>query len=580
MTQYGKIAGTGEAAFKRLKNESKSAADSVKKDVADLQKAGQAAGAGLGAGLASGVRKATEEIKQNIASTTAAVSAAGQAQMEWAKGQIDKAQQSQRRLSKELGTLATKLGGDRASNIQALLSKTGSDIAEVPVRQNAETGKLMVDALGMTSKIQSLREAYLELATAANKAKEAMGMAGLAAKYGTSFHQTGVTSPMGPRDDSAALGQLFNQSWAARVNAQQARLLSGGQVIATASRSPVTPGTSVSSNGIPLALLTGGNFPVPSPAQRSAADLYQNSLRNATTQAKQHLDFENMIGSSILRNTVFLAKYVVLYRLVHDTARAIESAITGAFQAGIEYTKQQETQQLALRAILAEQAKITDATGKEITGRGALNALTGIASEQWSKMQQASLAVVGTTADLMQLYEGILPFAARLGASMDDVQELAKNTAVAAKLMGISFQDARSAIVSILQGRALTRNKLVGALGFTKEELTGLKGSSELLTVLKQKLDSFADASDEAQNTIAALSESVKDYVGIVAQGFTKPFTDAFRKVVVGLTDVNSGFSSILKDSQRTKDQPGPASLYRLRQPLYWRGYKAIKGLW
>src|SRR4051812_48524409 len=28
-TQYGKIAGTGEAAFKRLKNESKSAADSV-----------------------------------------------------------------------------------------------------------------------------------------------------------------------------------------------------------------------------------------------------------------------------------------------------------------------------------------------------------------------------------------------------------------------------------------------------------------------------------------------------------------------------------------------------------------------
>jgi hypothetical protein len=254
-----------------------------------------------------------------------------------------------------------------------------------------------------------------------------------------------------------------------------------------------------------------------------------------------------MIGSSILRNTVFLAKYVVLYRLVHDTARAIESAITGAFQAGIEYTKQQETQQLALRAILSEQAKITDATGKEITGRGALNALTGIASEQWSKMQQASLAVVGTTADLMQLYEGILPFAARLGASMDDVQELAKNTAVAAKLMGISFQDARSAIVSILQGRALTRNKLVGALGFTKEELTGLKGSSELLTVLKQKLDSFADASDEAQNTIAALSESVKDYVGIVAQGFTKPFTDAFRKVVVGLTDVNSGFSLFSK---------------------------------
>jgi hypothetical protein len=546
--QYGKIAGTGEAAFKRLQKESKNAAEAVKKDVADLQKAGQAAGEGLGQGLAAGVRKATAEIKQNIASTTAAVSAAGQAQMEWAKGQIDRAQQSQRRLEKELGTLATRMGGDRAANIQALLSKAGSDATTTPLRQHAETGKLMVDTLGMTSKIESLRSAYNELATAANKAKEAMGLTGLTAKFGTTFAQ-GTTGGQDPKKYIELVDQLASSLRYA--NAEQARLIAGGNVLATASRQSVPAGTRISRNGIPLPIT--GNFPVPTPAQRSAADLYQIGLRNPpqSTQgvqlAKQRLDFENLIGNSILRNTVFLAKYVVLYRLVHDTARAIESAITGAFQAGIEYTKQQETQQLALRAILSEQATITDATGKEITGRAALNSLTGVATEQWAKMQQASLAVVGTTADLMQLYEGILPFAARLGATMDDVQGLAKDTAVAAKLMGISFQDARSAIVSILQGRALTRNKLVGALGFTKEELSGLKGSSELLNVLKARLDSFAEASDEAQNTIAALSESVKDYIGIIAQGFTKPFTDAFRRIVVGLTDANSSFSLFSK---------------------------------
>jgi hypothetical protein len=581
--EYGKIAGTGEAAFKRLKKESKAATDAAIKDAKDLAAAGQTAGEGLGQGLAAGVKKATTEIKQNIASTTAAVTAAGQAQAEWAKGQIDKAQQSQRRLQKELGTLATKLGGDRASNIQTLLGKTGTSITDVPTRINAETGKLQVDSIGMTTKIEAMRNAYRDLYVAAEKAKAAMGasvdpglhgLTSLEAVYGRGEGRGGSSPVSNYTKNVETLVASLRLA-----NAEQARLLSGGSVIATASRQPILPGTRISPNGIPL-LTEGGRFPLPLPAQRSSADLYQVGLRNrpaagffpqpdpaqraaadfyqiglknTKTQeqgvqlAKQRLGFEDMVGSSILRNTMFLAKYVVLYRLVHDTARAIESAITGAFQAGIEYTKQQETQQLALRAILSEQATITDATGKEITGRGALNALTGVAQAQWAKMQQASLAVVGTTADLMQLYEGILPFAARLGASMDDVQQLAKDTAVAAKLMGISFQDARSAIVSILQGRALTRNKLVGALGFTKEQLTGLKGSGELLTLLKTKLDSFAQASDEAQNTIAALSESVKDYVGIVAQGFTKPFTDAFRKVVVGLTDVNSGFSLFSK---------------------------------
>jgi hypothetical protein len=303
-----------------------------------------------------------------------------------------------------------------------------------------------------------------------------MGLAGLTAKYGTTFAQ-GTTGGQDPKKYIELVDQLASSLRYA--NAEQARLLSGGRVLATASRQSVPVGTRISGNGIPLPIT--GNFPVPTPAQRSAADLYQIGLRNQPqTQgvqlAQQRLGLENLIGSSILRNTVFLAKYVVLYRLVHDTARAVESAITGAFQAGIEYTKQQETQQLALRAILSEQATITDATGKEITGRAALNSLTGVATEQWAKMQQASLAVVGTTADLMQLYEGILPFAARLGATMDDVQGLAKDTAVAAKLMGISFQDARSAIVSILQGRALTRNKLVGALGLYQGRTLGLKG--------------------------------------------------------------------------------------------------------
>jgi hypothetical protein len=277
--------------------------------------------------------------------------------------------------------------------------------------------------------------------------------------------------------------------------------------------------------------------------QAAAAAKAADAQKKITREAEATAVAQGAIGNSLVKNLAFMAKYVLLYRVIHDSARAVQQFLEGFVSSGIEYTKQLETQQLALRGILAEQAKVTDSTGKELTGRAELNALTSVAKDQWQKIQQASLSVVGTTADLMQLYVGILPFTRKFGASLDDVQQMTKSTAVAARLLDISFQDARTAVASILQGRALTRNKLVGALGFTKEELAGLKDGGKLFEVLQARLSAFLQLSDEASQTFAALAESFKDFSGIIASGFTQPFVDVFKKLVIGLSDATSGFS-------------------------------------
>jgi hypothetical protein len=186
----------------------------------------------------------------------------------------------------------------------------------------------------------------------------------------------------------------------------------------------------------------------------------------------------------------------------------------------------------------------------------------------------------------MQLYVGILPFTRKFGASLEDVQQMTKSTAVAARLLDISFQDARTAVASILQGRALTRNKLVGALGFTKEDLASLKASGQLFDALQAKLQAFSQLSDEASMTFAALAESFKDFSGIIASGFTTPFTEMFKKMVIGLTDAKSEFSLFSKTANGLKISPGlqafidftTNSLKGAIKPLTDYG-NAIKGL-
>lgn len=270
----------------------------------------------------------------------------------------------------------------------------------------------------------------------------------------------------------------------------------------------------------------------------SEADRANKQLKDANLHSRNILNNQQSIGMSIAETAIRMGKWLVFYRLVRDTMMVVERSITTFVERGIEYTRQQELQQIGLRAVLSENFKVTDSQGRQLEGAAKMNSLQSVALKQWRELQSTSLAVVGTTEDLMTLYNSILPFALRLKASLSDVQQLTKSTAIAASVLDVSFSDARSAMVGLLQGRALTRNRLVGILGITPDEIKTLKGTPELFKRIQDALDSFNDVADDSQNTLAAISESFKDFIGIIGAEAIKPFIASFKTAVNGIRDL------------------------------------------
>ncbi len=642
--QYGKIAGTGEAAFKRVQAEAKKTAEQMAAEAMRIGQAGKQAGEAYADGITAGAKKAADQVKQNAASAAAASTAAAQTQAEWAKGQYDKYVQAQRRLEKEMGKSAASLGGRRSlDTLRQRLDPGVLDMSPGSLgRIHEESKQRVVDTLGMQSRIEAIRAKTRELAAELAKAgvltdalirsqnhiypqarpgdRIPAGLQDQVNRYGSTFGRDALFPPQpasattGEARLMAAIERAMTTPLSkarAEALADTARLMRNGQLVATATRvwngdagRNIYPqqapfggpgdwdiGRRRQNYNYPQQLPLGGpgdyyvggrrqNYIHPEQAQQfrptHPGDRFiggrQQSYFNprpdpnfvpptrplfgnggtprdegGVAAATQRLGIENKIGDSLLRNATFLAKYIVLYRVIHDTARLVQNAIEGFFSAGVEYSKELETQTLALRGILAENYKVTLVQDQQVEGLGAVTALQSTALVQWKQIQQASLAVVGTTADLMQLYTGILPFASKLGADLNTVQKLTKDSAVAARLLDVSFSDARSGMVALLQGRALTRNRLVGALGFTKEQIADLKGTPQLIEAIQARLSDFAELAGEAQMTIAAMAESFKDFSGVLASGFTKPFTDAFKGMVGGLTEEGGPFALFSK---------------------------------
>ena len=241
------------------------------------------------------------------------------------------------------------------------------------------------------------------------------------------------------------------------------------------------------------------------------------------------------IMASLGQTAINMGKWLVFYRLVRDTMMMVETGIRFAVQAGLEYTKQTELQTLGLRATLAEHYKVTDSQDQTISGAQKLVALQAVSKSQWQDLQAASLAVVGQTQDLMMLYSSIVPYAGRLGADLGEVQKMTKATAVAASLMDISFSDARTAVVSLLQGRSQQKNRLVTLLGISKEELKDLKDTPALFTRVMSALEPFLGVADDAEKTLSAMGESFQEFVGIAAKAAEAPFVKGFKDMVVAL---------------------------------------------
>lgn len=276
--------------------------------------------------------------------------------------------------------------------------------------------------------------------------------------------------------------------------------------------------------------------------------------RRANDEAAKTAPLQRSVATALAQSVANAAKWILIYRGVHEAIRLIETGMRTVVHQGLEFAAQAETQKLGLAGILAENFKIQDSQGQQLTGMAALVELQAESQREWQQIQAASLAVVGTTDDLMMLYSSILPHAAKLGVSQEKALELTKATAVAASLMDISFNDARSAMVSLLDGRYLGRNRLVSVLGLSSKDITELKGTPELFDRITDRLSEFAKMGDQAGRTFSALRETLTDVIGRIGGSALQPAIDLFKQVMgqTGKSGILSYFENVGGEFQPT----------------------------
>ena len=269
---------------------------------------------------------------------------------------------------------------------------------------------------------------------------------------------------------------------------------------------------------------------------------YRKTLSEAGGEAQKLVTSHRSIAGSLAASVASAAKWILLYRGVHSVINSISMGMRTIVRSGLEYAEQAELQKLGLSGILAENFKVEDSQGRQVTGMAAVLALQSESEKQWRMIQSSALAVVGQTSDLMMLYEGILPHAVRLRAENEQqvvtterLVKLVQSAAVARGLMDISFQDTRTALITMLQGRTLARNRLITALGVDKDTLNQLKGTGALFDYINSKLDEFGRLAGKAEMTFGAMKEAIKDVIGVIGSAVVQPGIDLFKQIVGGV---------------------------------------------
>ena len=269
---------------------------------------------------------------------------------------------------------------------------------------------------------------------------------------------------------------------------------------------------------------------------------YRQTLNQAAGEAQKLVTSHRSIAGSLAASVASAAKWILLYQGVHSVINSISMGMRTIVRSGLEYAEQAELQKLGLSGILAENFKVEDSQGRQITGMAAVLALQSESEKQWRMIQSSALAVVGQTSDLMMLYEGILPHAVRLRAeneqqvvTTEKLVKLVQSAAVARGLMDISFQDTRTALITMLQGRTLARNRLITALGVDKDTLNQLKGTGALFDYINSKLDEFGRLAGKAEMTFGAMKEAIKDVIGVIGSAVVQPGIDLFKQIVGGV---------------------------------------------
>lgn len=212
---------------------------------------------------------------------------------------------------------------------------------------------------------------------------------------------------------------------------------------------------------------------------------------------------------------------------------------------GVEFLAQVEAAKLGISSLIMAQAKLRDASGKELEGRDALNAAYALSEEQLKKLRVAGLETAATTEQLVGAFQDAVGGGLRANLSLDQIRELTVRTVQAAGAMNVPMNQLNQEIRSILDGTIDRNSRVAVRLGINNEMVKQWTQAGTLFENLYKRMEAFSVAGRESMNNWTVVLSNMTEAAQIVMGEITKvPFNEvkqAIKGVMDSMLDTSTG---------------------------------------
>lgn len=202
---------------------------------------------------------------------------------------------------------------------------------------------------------------------------------------------------------------------------------------------------------------------------------------------------------------------------------AAASAISGAFQKGLNINAEVESATLGIKSLIAALTTVRDATGKTATGDDQLQIAGAIAEEQTKKLRIAGLQTAASFQQLLGAFQQGIGAGSGAGLVLDEIREITVGIVQAAGALGMPMDQLNQEVRSLLAGDISNDSNVAKALGITNVQVKAWREAGTLAENLNKKLEVFKRLGPETGQTwtatLANLSEGVALFLGTMSEG-------------------------------------------------------------
>lgn len=250
---------------------------------------------------------------------------------------------------------------------------------------------------------------------------------------------------------------------------------------------------------------------------------FARSTQRASDRVQQlhdRLTRTQSVASSMFRSVASLgAGYFGIHALVGGLRSAIHHVIE--FDQGVE------RMQIGLRSVIAA----VDGISFEQAERSA--------SAVWRALSEDALRSTATTAEMFEIFQGIVGPIRAAGASLQTVRDMTNSTVAAASALGVDFGQAQRDIGLMVRGSAGMDTRMfslltsMGLIRQTTEQWNRSLTTSQRIEELQRALGSFDAAAEAYGQSFAGATSSFKDIVQQLSRSLSTPIFGAVTQLLL-----------------------------------------------